>query len=45
MEAEETSHPNSHNPKRSCSMGLSNESDGGALTGNTVSKFEEGDDE
>jgi TCP family transcription factor len=45
MEAEETNHPNSHNTKRSRGMGLANGSAGGALTGNTVSKIEEGDDE
>jgi hypothetical protein len=45
MEAEENNHPNSHNPKQSHGMGLANGSAGGTLTGNTVSKIKEGDDE
>jgi TCP family transcription factor len=45
MEAEETNHPHSHNPKRSRGIGLANGSAGGALTCNAMSKIEEGNDE
>ncbi|KAJ3707200.1 hypothetical protein LUZ61_010905 [Rhynchospora tenuis] len=45
MEAEETNHANTHNPKRPRGISLANGSTGGALTGNAVSKIEEGDDD
>jgi hypothetical protein len=45
MEADETNRPNNHNTKRSRGIGLANGNACGAMTGNAVSKIEEGDDE
>ncbi|XP_078162958.1 transcription factor PCF6-like [Carex rostrata] len=45
MEADETNRPSNHNTKRPRGIGLTNGNTCGAMTANTVSKIEEGDDE